>query len=219
MIAPALRWRVTCLASASVFLALAVLVSSSGLLPGEQLVYETVVGWTSITGVAIFKTIRQLGSWQFLLPATLVLIWLAPADARRRWWLWVAVMVLAPIVEGVGKEIIGRPRPVGHAFGFPSGHVTAAATYFSLVAYLMSQRLKDRAVVLWTAASLAVVLVGIARIAQRAHWPADVLGGAALGLAFAAAASWWHEAHAERRTAVRPSGTGGDRGSVVSSGV
>ena len=201
------------------FLALAVLVSSWGLLPGEQVVYGTIVGWTSFTGVAIFKVIRYLGAWQFLLPATLVLIWFAPEDARRRWWLWVAVMVLAPIFEGIGKEIIGRPRPVGRAFGFPSGHVTAAAAYFSLVAYLMGQRLKDRAFVLWTAASVVVALVGIARIAQRAHWPADVLGGAALGLAFAAAASWWHEAHAERRTAVRTRGTGGDRGSVVSSGV
>jgi len=93
--------------------------------------------------------------------------------------------------------------------------VTAAATYFSLVAYLMSQRLKDRAVVLWTAASLAVALVGIARIAQRAHWPADVLGGAALGLAFASAAAWWHEAHAERGTAVRTSGWGSGIGRFV----
>jgi membrane-associated phospholipid phosphatase len=217
--APALRWRVTCLGSAGVFLALAVLVSSWGLLPGEQAIYGTIVGWTSLTGVAIFKAIRYLGSWQFLLPATLVLIWLAPAEARRRWWLWAAVLVLAPIVEGLSKEIIGRPRPVGHAFGFPSGHVTAAATYFSLLAYLMSQRLKDRVVVLWASAWLVVALVGIARIAQRAHWPADVLGGAALGLAFAAAASWWHEAHAERRVALRESGTRGDRGSVVSPGV
>lgn len=199
MIAPALRWRITCLGSAAVFLALAVLVSSGGLLPGEQVIYGTIVGWTSFTGVAIFKVIRYLGSWQFLLPATLVLIWFAPADARRRWWLWVAVMVLAPIFEGIGKEIIGRPRPVGRAFGFPSGHVTAAAAYFSLLAYLMGQRLKDRAFVLWTAASVVVALVGIARIAQRAHWPADVLGGAALGVAFASAAAWWHEAHAERR--------------------
>ena len=201
MIAPALRWRITFLGSAGVFLALALLVGSLGLLPGERLIYETIVGWTSPTGVAIFKVIRYLGKWQILLPGTLLLMWLAPAEARRRWWLWAGAMVLSPILEGVGKEIIGRPRPVGYAFGFPSGHVTAAATYFSLLAYLVSQRLKDREFFLWTAAWITVALVGIARIVQHAHWPADLLGGAALGLACASAAAWWHEQHAPRAAA------------------
>jgi membrane-associated phospholipid phosphatase len=202
LIAPALRWRVTCLGSAVSFLALALLVGSWGLLPGEQLIYETIVGWASPTAVAIFKIIKSLGSWQFLLPATLLVIWLNPGEARRRWWLWTGVIILAPILEGAAKEIIGRPRPVGRAFGFPSGHVTAAATYFSLVAYLMSQRLRDRALVLWTAAWVVVALVGIARIVQRDHWPADILGGAALGLTLASAAAWWHEQQAQRRPEV-----------------
>ena len=203
MIAPATRWRIACLGSAGTFLALAFLVSSWGVLPGERLIYETIVDWTSPTGVTIFKTIKYLGSWQFLLPATLLLVWLAPVEERRRWWLWAGAMILAPIVEGVGKEIVGRPRPVGHSFGFPSGHVTAAATYFSLVAYLIGHRLKNRAIVLWIAVWVPVALVGIARIVQRAHWPADLLGGAALGLAFASAACWWHEAHAQRSAALR----------------
>lgn len=196
MIAPALRWRITCLGSAGVFLALALLIRFGGLLPGEQWTYGAIIGWTSPTGVAILKMIRYLGRWQFLLPATLLLIWLAPAEARRRWWLWAGVMILAPMVEGVGKEIIARPRPSGPALGFPSGHVTAAAAYFSLLAYLMSQRLKSWTFLLWTAVWVPVALVGIARIVQRAHWPADVLGGVALGLAFASAAFWWHEQHA-----------------------
>ena len=210
MIAPALRWRITFLGSAGVFLALALLVRFWGLLPAEELIYGAIIGCTSPTGVAIFKTIRYLGRWQFLLPATLLLIWLAPAEARRRWWLWAAVMILAPMVEGVGKEIVTRPRPSGHALGFPSGHVTAAAAYFSLVAYLMSQRLKGRAFLLWTVVWVPVALVGIARIVQRAHWPADLLGGATLGLAFASAASWWHEQHPQR-SALRGSRPGEDR--------
>ena len=56
---------------------------------------------------------------------------------------------------------------------------------------------------LWIAVWAPVALVGIARIVQRAHWPADLLGGAALGLAFASAACWWHEAHAQRSAALR----------------
>lgn len=187
------------------FLALALLVGFAGLLPGEELIYGTIIGWVSPTGVAIFRMVRYLGRWQFLLPATLLLIWFAPAEARRRWWLWAAVMILAPIAEGAGKELIARPRPSGQALGFPSGHVTAAAAYFSLFAYLIGQRVKDRALLLWVVVWIPVALVGIARIVQRAHWPADVLGGVALGLAFASAAFWWHEGHAQ----VSPPATSG----------
>jgi membrane-associated phospholipid phosphatase len=201
---PALRWRITFLGSAGVFLALALLVGLGGLLPGEEWIYGAIIGWISPTGVAFFRIVRYLGRWQFLFPATLLLIWFAPPDARRRWWLWAAVMIVAPMAEGAGKEIIARPRPSGSALGFPSGHVTAAAAYFSLVAYLMSQRLKDRAVLLWVVVWIPVALVGIARIVQRAHWPADVLGGVALGLAFASAAFWWHEQHAPVSPAARP---------------
>jgi membrane-associated phospholipid phosphatase len=75
--------------------------------------------------------------------------------------------------------------------------VTAATAYFSLLAYVMSQRLGDRAFRLWTAAWVAVALVAVARIVQRAHWPVDLLGGAALGLAIASAAFWWDEQHAQ----------------------
>src|SRR5437762_3744934 len=123
--APAPRWRRTLLASAGVFLALALLVRMAGVLPGEQLMDDAIVGWVTPTGVAIFKVIKTLGAWQLLLPATLLLIWRSPPEARRHWWLWVAVMIAAPIVEGVGKEIVARPRPTGRSFGFPSGHVTA----------------------------------------------------------------------------------------------
>jgi len=201
---PASRWRIACLASAGVFVVLALLVGFAGVLPGEAVVYETIIGWTSPAGVAFFRVVRYLGRWQFLLPATLLLLWFAPPEARRRWWLWVAVMVLAPMAEGVGKEIIQRPRPSGQAMGFPSGHVTAAAAYFSLVAYLVGQRLRDRAVLLWVVVWIPVVLVGVARIVQRAHWPADVLGGIALGLAFVSAAAWWQEGHIAGSPGARP---------------
>ena len=73
---------------------------------------------------------------------------------------------------------------------------TAASPDDAEIRCRFARRLRDRALLLWTAGWVVVALVAIARIAQRAHWPADALGGAALGLAFASAAFWWHEAHA-----------------------
>src|SRR5437762_12234720 len=80
---PAPRWRSTLLGSAGMFLALALLVRFAGVLPGEQLVYDAIVGWVTPTGVAIFKMIKTLGAWQFLLPATLLLK-IGRASCRER---------------------------------------------------------------------------------------------------------------------------------------
>jgi membrane-associated phospholipid phosphatase len=190
------RWRAVFVASAGVFLALALLVLIVGFLPGERALYDAIAGWAGPPVVSTFRVINYLGDKQILLPATLLLLALAPPGARRRWWLWAGVMVLAPILEGLGKALIERPRPLGNAFGFPSGHVTAASAYYFLAAYLLGKRfnhLRGQAVPFWITAAIAVALVAMARIVLQAHWPADALGGAALGLACVSLAAWWHE--------------------------
>lgn len=192
----AARWRRVFVGSAGVFAALALLVYLRGSLPGERALYEAVVAWASPAVVSVFHGINYLGDKRVLLPATLLLLWVAPPDARRRWWLWAAVMVAAPILEGLGKELIGRHRPEGKTFGFPSGHATAASAYFLLAAYLLGKRLNRpgvRVILLWFLAGLLIALVVIARIVLRAHWPADALAGAALGLACVSLAAWSHE--------------------------
>ncbi len=192
------------LASAGAFLALTLFVYFGGWLPGERALEETVVGWASPAVISIFRAINYLGDKRILLPATLLLLWRAPADARRRWWLWAGVMVAAPVLEWLGKELIGRLRPMGNAYGFPSGHATAASAFFFLAAYLIGKRL-DRSgtpvTPLWIVAATLVALVAAARMVLQAHWPGDTLGGAALGLACVSLAAWYHERSAEARGA------------------
>ncbi len=181
--------------------ALALLVSLQGWLPGERALQEAVVGWASPAVISVFQGINYLGDKRVVLPATLLLLWVTPAGARRRWWLWAAVMVAAPLLEGVGKEIIGRPRPEGNTFGFPSGHATAASAFFFLAAYLLGKRLERSGagvILLWVLAAVLVALVALARIVLRAHWPGDTLAGAALGLACVSLAAWWHEGNGGR---------------------
>lgn len=68
---------------------------------------------------------------------------------------------------------------------FPSGHA-ARLTFLSAFAALLASR---RVVTLAAAAFVALTLV--ARVYIGNHWPTDVIGGAALGLAFALPAATW----------------------------
>jgi undecaprenyl-diphosphatase len=117
--------------------------------------------------------------------------------ARRRWWLWSGIIPLAGGFEQLFKLVLGRPRPRGVNWGFPSGHVTAVATFAVLMLYLLSrERVSPAARMALLAASVALVgSVGYARIVLNAHWPSDVLGGIFLGAGCAAAAAWWDAAH------------------------
>ncbi|MBI4240825.1 MAG: phosphatase PAP2 family protein [Candidatus Rokubacteria bacterium] len=191
------RWQVVFLISAGVFLALALAASWGGVFQPERGLYEAIAAGLSPAVVAVFWWINHLGSKWVLLPATGVLVFTLPRILRRRWWLWIAVMLVAPALEGLAKELVGRPRPEGLGMGFPSGHVTAAMAFFVMAAYLGEKSLASRRArsALWVVAALAIILVAIARVVLRAHWPLDTVGGAALGVACVAAAAWWNERH------------------------
>jgi undecaprenyl-diphosphatase len=145
--------------------------------------------------------LNHLGDVWGLVPIGLVVVAAFPSDVCGRWWLWLGTMLGAGTLEILGKSFVGRPRPLGHALGFPSGHVTAAAAFFVMVGYLATKAIPTRAVKIaaWAVATLCIVLVAAARIALHAHWPLDVLGGAALGIGCGGAAAWWNEAHPRDR--------------------
>jgi membrane-associated phospholipid phosphatase len=98
-------------------------------------------------------------------------------------------MVAAPIAEGLLKILIGRPRPEELSMGFPSGHATAAAAYFGALFYLAETLPPLARALVRTGAVLTVVLVAVARVVLRAHWPVDTLAGIGLGLALASIAA------------------------------
>lgn len=191
------RWQVAFLTGAGVFLVLALAASWGGVLQPERGLYDAIAAGLVPPVVATFWWINHLGSKWVLLPATLLLVFALSRPVRRRWWLWLVVMLVAPALEDLAKVVVGRPRPEGLGMGFPSGHVTAATAFFVMAAYLGEKSLGSRRArsALWGVAALAIILVAIARVVLRAHWPLDALGGAALGVACAAAAAWWNERH------------------------
>lgn len=75
-------------------------------------------------------------------------------------------------------EVVIAPIDAGGPYGFPSGHAQGAAVTYGALAAAVQRR--------WftALASLAIFLVGISRVYLGVHYPADVLGGWAVGLAF-----------------------------------
>lgn len=115
---------------------------------------------------------------------------------RRRYRdaLLVALLLIAITAgsEGV-KQLVSRPRPSGTdpnipgvVYSYPSGHVLEALVIFGIIAIHIARAGASSAVVALVVIMVAVdvTLVGIARVALRAHYPSDVLGSllAAIGV-------------------------------------
>lgn len=174
--------------TAACFVAMTVAVLLAGAHPADGAARDGLLALNTPAVVAIMRVITVLGHAWFLVPATAVLLGIF-AEARARWWIWVGAILLAPIAESGLKVLIGRPRPFDTSFGFPSGHATAAATFFGAVIYLAGALPPPARTWVRALAGLAIILVGLSRVMLRAHWPSDVIGGVALGLALASAAA------------------------------
>jgi membrane-associated phospholipid phosphatase len=177
-----------------VFTALAIVVSTSDTLSVDQSALTWVGEHRSAAVTSAMRTVTWLGSAVVLYPATLVL--------ALHWWRrereWRAAAMLAASLAGstalynLFKRIVERPRPPAtDALGtythwsFPSGHATQCMAFFAmlLALALLAGRPRLR---LWGIAAAALVLaVGASRIYLGAHWFTDVLGGYALGGAWA----------------------------------
>lgn len=192
----AARWRAVCLFTLGAFLGLSAMVYAFGLLPGDVDLHREIIEQRGTPAHAVARWLNYGGKWEFLAPAMLLLL-AASRAARRRWWLWCGLLPLSGAIEQLAKFLVGRPRPRGFNWGFPSGHVTAAATFAVLLVYLLSRERVSPAAraPLLVLAVLLVGSVGFARIILNAHWPSDVLGGVLLGAGCAAAGAWWDATH------------------------
>ena len=99
-------------------------------------------------------------------------------------------------ISNLVKALVNRPRPAIHQLSgyagssFPSGHATAAAATFAVVALLLGrQRTRGTRHRLAAAAVGITVLVAGGRVLLGVHWFTDVLAGIAIGWAWAALSS------------------------------
>ena len=89
-------------------------------------------------------------------------------------WLKAAAALPRPFVL-LGQQSVTVVGQMPHSWSFPSGHSTFA---FLIAATLSSDLPRSARIVLWCFAGL----VALSRVVVGAHFPADVLGGAIVGV-------------------------------------
>lgn len=143
----------------------------------------------------IARDLTALGGVTVLTIVTLVSYGAAAFSGRAK----LGAAALAAVVAGsvatsLLKSGYNRPRPELVEYGawvhnasFPSGHSMMSAVVYLTLGMLLAriQRRRWVRVFIVGVAVLITVLVGISRVYLGVHWPTDVLGGWALGAAWA----------------------------------
>lgn len=143
----------------------------------------------------VMRDLSGLGSTIVLTLFSLATLgYLILVRAKTAALLLVVSVISGTLVVNLFKAGFGRLRPeaayaelMASGLSFPSGHSSMSAiVYLTLGALVASthQRWAERVYIL-LAASLMTLLIGLSRIALGVHWATDVLGGWALGVAWA----------------------------------
>jgi membrane-associated phospholipid phosphatase len=138
---------------------------------------------------ALAAHLTELGNGSIVGMLALMLTVKYPGIAKR----FLIITLMAGIFIAGFKQFFADPRPAGvlaqtdfHIIGdvlkkysFPSGHTTTA---FAMAGFIMLTF--QSSAVRWGVFLLAVI-AGVSRISVGAHWPEDILAGAALGMILA----------------------------------
>jgi undecaprenyl-diphosphatase len=148
-------------------------------------------------GLRVFGLITRLGDVP-VIPLIAVVGAIVLWRERQRLLLacWTAAFVGGVLLDALLKSLVHRARPelaMRHlhvaSFSFPSGHTMAATVGYGMLAYVVMTHWRPRRVRRWfialPAATLAL-LVGVSRVYLGVHFPTDVLGGFAAGIAWLA---------------------------------
>jgi undecaprenyl-diphosphatase len=133
-----------------------------------------------------------------LTPLALIAAAVFLARGWRRGALLVLVMVAGAWLLDAGLKLTfarARPTPfydyypAPSSYSFPSGHALFSVCFFGGLAVLLTHRLDNRVAqaMVWLIAIAIILLIGGSRVYLGVHYPTDVLGGYAVGLAWVTA--------------------------------
>jgi len=179
----------------------------SGLLDGvldkEWLVRAdlAVNGWfhahATAAGLAAFNVITYGGTVGVGVVVAIVAAWLWVSGYRFLSVAWLATNGGGLLVQWVLKTTVHRTRPQyaaaylhGHSYSFPSGHAMMSTICYTMLAFIIGTLAHwpaRRRWWLYLPSTAIVLLIGFSRLYLGVHYPSDVLGGFAAGLAWLAA--------------------------------
>jgi len=139
-------------------------------------------------GVRIFALISFFGSWQFIVPATLIILLVLFIKKRKEFiFPFFLMMAEAELIVFFTKILFHRPRPITAVFlepdfSFPSGHANIAVVFYGYLAYILIKSLKNKyKVPLVISVIIIAGLIGFSRLYLGVHYPTDVLVGYLIG--------------------------------------
>lgn len=142
----------------------------------------------AVLPAGFWTALSLMGNAWGVLGLTAPLLVLAP----RYLWAWLCAAPFAMVLARLGKGLIESPRPAAvvdnalmrivgepmHNVSMPSGHTLTAFAVASAIYFALPTAGRLRFAWLW----LLALATGLSRIAVGAHWPGDVVAGAALGM-------------------------------------
>ncbi|MGG3471146.1 phosphatase PAP2 family protein [Neobacillus pocheonensis] len=155
---------------------------------------DVVAGWAAHvpdSAIPFFIQVTEMGDKKGIgAVALLTLAWLL---LKKRNYLGAAVLALSVAIGNeaskILKDLFDRPRPdLEHlvnvkSYSYPSGHAMVGMIVYFLIAYLLIEETKSKAIklIIGIVAAILLLLIGATRIILHVHYPSDVLGGFALG--------------------------------------
>jgi membrane-associated phospholipid phosphatase len=191
--APIARWFFVAGVAAALFLIVLALVAAGATSATDRSTELAIHREFGAATMPLFSDISLVGGSDGR-AMVVVLVTVGLLLARKLWSTVFLLLVQAGSIVGEAtKVLVHRTRPhlfadAYHAAGysFPSGHTLGATLLWGALVFLLWARLRrPRTVVIAGVIAVAwVALVALSRVVLGVHYPSDVEGGAALGLAW-----------------------------------